>query len=113
MGNVTEYFTGLAGAYARNRPTYPVEAINFIVAGMARPISAADLGCGTGISTRLLAACGVKVVGIDPNRDMLAQASQESTGIEYRQGAGEQTGLPDGSIDLVVCAQSFHWFDPE
>jgi SAM-dependent methyltransferase len=29
------------------------------------------------------------------------------------KGAAEETGLPDGSVDLVTAAQAFHWFDRE
>lgn len=113
----TEYFTGLAGTYAQHRPSYPIEAIDFILDGLSKPIRVVDVGCGTGISTRLLASGGrgAQVVGIDPNADMLARARQENEGnakIEYRIGTGEQTGLADNAFDVVVCAQSFHWFDP-
>ncbi|EGJ28726.1 methylase involved in ubiquinone/menaquinone biosynthesis [Moorena producens 3L] len=33
--------------------------------------------------------------------------------VEIRDGTAQQTNLPDASIDLVACFQSFHWFDPE
>lgn len=115
MPKVTEYFTGLASIYADHRPTYPTTAIDYMLDGLARPVIAADVGCGTGISTRLLAARGARVIGIDPNPDMLEQARRDSStvkdGIEYRGGSGERTGLEDASVDLVVCAQAFHWFD--
>ena len=26
-------------------------------------------------------------------------------------GSAESTGLPDQSVDFIVCAQAFHWFD--
>ena len=81
--------------------------------GLAQPI-AADVGCGTGIATRLLAQRGVSVTGIDPNADMLDEARRRTPAgleINYRVGRGESTGLADASVDLVLCAQSFHWFD--
>jgi SAM-dependent methyltransferase len=109
---VTTYFTGLAEVYNQYRPTYPIEAVKWIVHGCKRPITVADVGCGTGISTRLLARVADRVIGIDPNDDMLAQARRESTdAIEYRTGTGENTTLADGAVNVVVCAQSFHWFN--
>jgi SAM-dependent methyltransferase len=30
---------------------------------------------------------------------------------EYRKGAAEATGLPDGCAAAVLAAQAFHWFD--
>jgi ubiquinone/menaquinone biosynthesis C-methylase UbiE len=119
MRSTAEYFTGLSGVYDANRPSYPVEAIDAVLDGLSRPPTIADVGCGTGISTRLLAARagpGAKIVGVDPNPGMLAQArrASETAGlnIEYRQGTGEHTGLGDSSVDAVVCAQAFHWLRP-
>lgn len=112
-----EYFTGLAQNYAEHRPTYPRSAIAWMLDGFASPIRAADIGCGTGISSRLLAGSGAAVIGIDPNQDMLEQARRASSSaasapaIEYRIGSGEKTGLHEGSVDLVLCAQAFHWLD--
>jgi len=107
------YFTGLASTYAQHRPTYPGEAIAYLLNGLPASCIAVDVGCGTGISSRLLAEHGVRVIGIDPNQDMLDQARRESpSSIEYRIGTGERTGMPDSCADLVLCAQSFHWFNP-
>ena len=71
----------------------------------------ADLGCGTGSLTRMLAARGLEVVGIDPNRDMLEEARSAGGGAEYRGGDAESMGLADRSVALVTVAQAFHWFD--
>lgn len=114
-----DYFSGLAGAYDANRPSYPVEAIDAILADLPRPIVVADIGCGTGISTRLLKARGgtqARVIGIDPNADMLRTAQEASRDgdrdVDYRTGTGECTGLETSSVDVVVVAQAFHWLEP-
>lgn len=115
----TERFSHLAAAYARHRPTYPAAAISWIVrkAGLAPGELIADLGAGTGISTRLLAERGLRVVGIEPNEPMRRLADETpwpgpGPAPRFLDGTGEATGLPDASCDAVVAAQAFHWFDP-
>lgn len=116
----TSYFTGFAGDYARFRPSYAPAAVDAVLEGLAPPVRALDVGCGTGIFTRLMAERGARVVGVDPSHDMLEEARraprpdpERGGAVEYRLGTAESTGLPDASRDLIVCAQAFHWFDAE
>ncbi len=110
----TSRFTGLADVYARSRPDYPKDALDFIVAHCRLGAGAivVDVGCGTGISSRLLAERGLRVIGIEPNADMRQRAAGErgAGNAEYRAGRAEATGLPDTCADAVVAAQSAHWF---
>lgn len=107
-----ERFSAGAALYARHRPSYPAELFDWIAATTAVPRGgvAVDLGCGTGISTRLLAERGYEAVGVDPNETMLDQARRAGGG-RYVRGEAAATGLPDASADLVTVAQAFHWFD--
>jgi SAM-dependent methyltransferase len=116
----TERFTGLAGLYSQYRPDYPVAALEFIIqrCGLKDKSLLVDVGCGTGISSRLFAARGISVIGIEPNADMRRQAELEPFSAEsplpsYRQGRAEATGLPESSADAVLAAQAYHWFQPE
>src|SRR5438128_10355687 len=102
----TERFTGLAGLYSQYRPAYPAAAIDFVVSrcGLNDESMLVDVGCGTGISTRLFAARGIRVMGIEPNADMRRQAETESLASgaprpTYQEGRAEATGLPDASAD--------------
>jgi SAM-dependent methyltransferase len=109
----------LARLYARCRPDYPEAAVDFIMerVGLGRGSVLVDVGCGTGISTRLFVWRGLRVIGIEPNAEMRSQAEAEPTpegalAPEYRAGRGEATGLPDAVADAVLAAQAFHWFEP-
>jgi SAM-dependent methyltransferase len=110
-------FTGLAGDYARFRPGYAPQVATAVLSYVGRAaasIDAADIGAGTGIWTRMLAARGLhSVVAVEPNDDMRAQGIETSRGtdIVWRKGSAEATGLPDGSADLVSMASSLHWAD--
>ena len=115
--NPTGRFTGLAGGYARFRPSYPHEAVQHVLTrcGLAQGSLMVDVGAGTGISTRLFAAEGLRMVGIEPNPDMRAKAAAESAPAgaflpEFREGRAEETGLSSGTVDAVLAAQAFHWF---
>lgn len=112
MSDPADRFTGRAAAYAAARPTYPDEAIDFIFAGAGDPqgLAVADLGAGTGISARLLAARGARVFAVEPNAEMRARCA-ELPGITAVAASAEQTGLPARSVDLVTAFQAFHWFE--
>jgi SAM-dependent methyltransferase len=109
-----ERFSATADLYERYRPSYPAELIDWIVAtaALGPRAAVADVGCGTGISARLFADRGFDVIGIDPNEAMLERARAVG-GPRYATGEATATGLPDGSCDLVVAAQAFHWFEVE
>ena len=109
----TTRFDDRVAAYVRTRPSYPREAIDAVLEGLGEPrkIVAADVGAGTGISARLLADRGVRVLAVEPNEPMRS-AAEPHENIEWRDGTAEATGLDDDSVDLVLCAQSYHWFDP-
>jgi ubiquinone/menaquinone biosynthesis C-methylase UbiE len=110
-------FTGLAVDYARFRPGYAPQVATAILGYVGRDgqsIDAADIGAGTGIWTRMLAARGLhSVVAVEPNDDMRAQGIETSrgSGIVWHKGSAEATGLEDGSADLVSMASSLHWAD--
>jgi ubiquinone/menaquinone biosynthesis C-methylase UbiE len=110
-------FTGLAADYSKFRPGYAPQIVTAILGYLGRDphsVDAADVGAGTGIWTRMLAARGLRsVVAVEPNDDMRAAGIEASRGtqIAWRNGAAEATGLEGRSVDLLSMASSFHWAD--
>ncbi len=111
MTDSKERFSDHAQAYAAHRPGYPPEAIDCALErlGELRTLIVADIGAGTGISSRLFAERGARVIAIEPNAEMRA-AARSHPSIEWRNGTAQATGLESGSVDLVVACQAFHWF---
>lgn len=75
-----------------------------------------DIGSGTGISSEIFLKENYQVIGVEPNKEMREAAERLLAGYKdfiSVDGTAEQTGLPDDSIDLIICAQAFHWFDAE
>ncbi len=112
--NPLQRFSDRAADYSKYRPSYPETALACIFEGLGEParLIAADIGAGTGISARLLASKGARVIAIEPNAEM-RQAAQPHPLVEWRSGSAEATTLPDKAVDLVTCFQAFHWFEPE
>ncbi len=113
--NPTSRFSGLSEVYAKSRPGYPTDAIDFILShcSLTNESTLIDIGSGTGISSRLLSARGPNVIGVEPNDDMRGQAEGEGPDTEnlsYIKGSAEKTSLLDNVADAVLCAQAFHWF---
>ncbi|WP_159885765.1 class I SAM-dependent methyltransferase [Paenibacillus puerhi] len=111
-----ERFSNRVGNYVKYRPSYPAEAIDYLYSkvGMKPDSRIADVGAGTGIFSKLLLKRGSEVIAVEPNQAMREAADQElGAHSAYRSvaAAAEATGLPEQSVDFIVCAQSFHWFD--
>lgn len=102
-----------ADAYERARPSYPAAAVEWMVArtGLGPGMSVVDVGAGTGKLTRLLPAIGARVIAVEPVPAMRAKFEEELPGVEALDGTAEELPLPDESVDVVVVAQAFHWFD--
>lgn len=102
-----------ARGYARARPDYHPQAVTVAarLLELDRPVeTAADLGCGTGMSTRALRAIAAHVIGFDVSHPMLL-AAEALPGVSYARAAAEQLPLQSQSCDLVAAAAAFHWFD--
>lgn len=112
--NPTNRFGDRATGYVKYRPSYPAAAIDAVLADLGRPDSlrAADIGAGTGISARLLGDRGVRVIAVEPNAPM-RDAAAPHPNVTFHDGTAEATGLDPAAFDVVLCAQSFHWFRPE
>jgi len=114
-----ERFMGFAERYDvyRPRPPQAIVAILTQLAQVPRPALVVDLGSGTRLSTTRWAEHADAVVGVEPSADMRRQAQAHTaalavTNIEYRDGYGYATCLPDACADIVTCSQSLHWMEP-
>jgi SAM-dependent methyltransferase len=110
-------FDSLAGDYAQYRPGYApsiVTAVLALVGREAQEVDAADVGAGTGIWTRMLAAQGLgSITAVEPSDEMRRHAvlTSKDHSIVWHRGSAEDTGLPSDAYDLVSMASSFHWTD--
>jgi SAM-dependent methyltransferase len=108
---------GFADVYDDARPSPPATLLRALclLAETERPRLVVDLGSGTGLSTRAWGGLADEVVGLEPNAAMRAVAESRTAdrGVRYVEGLATDTGLADGSADIVTCSQSFHWMEPE
>lgn len=111
-----EKFKGLASFYEAGRPGYAEALIDdlFQKYGVSSDSVIADIGSGTGKFSEQLLKRGVRVYCIEPNEDMRGQSGQvlkKYANCSILAGNAADTALPDGSVDFITAAQSFHWFD--
>jgi hypothetical protein len=143
----TGRFSIRADLYRLYRPTYPGEAIlpmlmaecalGDAMASSNNPVTVADIGSGTGISSRLFltsasiskslseAGKSMLLYGVEPNEPMRKGAEDDLREFEQTEGdpaeagkvfwnsvdgSAETTNLPDNSIDMLVAFQAGHWF---
>lgn len=114
--NSKERFSNRVETYLKYRPSYPKEAVDYLFnnVGLRSNSTIADIGSGTGIFSRLLLERGSNVIAVEPNEAMRMASEQmldSHPNFRIVSGSAEFTGLPEQSVEFIVCAQSFHWFD--
>ncbi|WP_022929824.1 class I SAM-dependent methyltransferase [Patulibacter americanus] len=104
-----EAFGTDAAAYDTLRPSYPDALVEAL---LAPPVSEAlDVGCGTGIASVPLLTRGVRVTGVEPDARMAAVAARHGVATELAHF--ESWDARGRTFDLVLCAQAWHWLDPD
>jgi SAM-dependent methyltransferase len=107
-------FERAAAAYQRGRAGYPHAAIEAILAATdaAPGRTLLELGAGTGKLTSALTGSGARVIALEPVAGMRELLAQTAPAAEPLDAVAELIPLPDGSVDGVIAAQAFHWFEP-
>ena len=108
-------FARAADAYERGRAMFPADAVAAMLAstGAAPGVTLLELGAGTGKLTRSLTGSGARVIALEPVAEMRAKLAAGVPGAELLDAVAEAIPLADESVDAVVVAQAYHWFDPE
>ncbi len=113
----TERFSDRVENYVNFRPSYPAELIALLAeqCHLSQDTVIADVGAGTGKLTELLLPTNSAVYAIEPNTEMREAAEnllKQNNNFMSMAGDSAATGLANDSVDLIVAAQAFHWFEP-
>lgn len=105
-------FGAEAGSYADHRPGYPAAAVAWVLDAATHPVrDVADVGAGAGALTRLLVERALHVTAYDADGQMLAELERRVPDVPTRVAPAESLPLDDASVDAVLVAQAWHWFD--
>lgn len=110
----TGVYAQKAGQYAAGRAGYAAKAIERIASLVPAGLCVADIGSGTGILSQELVQRGYRVYGVEPSKAMRQKAEARLVGEDgfvSIAGTAEQTGLLQNSVDCIVAASAFHWFN--
>ncbi len=102
-------FAAVADAYDRARPSYPLEAVEWLTGKVAATV--VELGAGTGKLTDRLLELRHDVLATDPLDEMLDHLRRRHPDLRVVKATAEAIPAATRSVDTVVAAQAFHWFD--
>lgn len=105
-----DLFSNQAGVYARYRPGYPPDLIDYVLSLVEGRDYAWDAATGNGQAAKLLAPHFRRIAATDISKNQLAEAV-ENPRISFSVSPSEKTSFADASFDLVTVAQAYHWFN--
>ena len=114
----TQRFSSRVETYLKYRPHYPQAVIETLeeACQLTPDCVVADIGSGTGFLSELFLKNNNTVLAVEPNREMRVAGENYCRQYEHFHSinaTAEATTLSDNSVDFVVAAQAFHWFDYE
>jgi SAM-dependent methyltransferase len=108
-------FGAEAAAYERARPSYPPDAVDWLVDALAIPDRGrvCDLAAGTGKFTRLLAPRlpHAQLLAVEPVAGMRSLLATSRPDVPVIAATAEAMPFARASLDGIAVAQAFHWFD--
>lgn len=103
-------FSAQASDYARFRPHYPAEMIQYIMSNVTQHHTALDVATGNGQVAVALSPYFKEVYAVDISEKQLSNATQLYN-VHYKVASAEDLGFKDSAFDLITVAQAIHWFD--
>jgi SAM-dependent methyltransferase len=105
-------FDAGADVYEQARPTYPPDAVAWLVGHLriATGARVADVAAGTGKLTRLLPS-DARIVAVEPVPGMRTTFAAMCPGVPMVAATAELLPVAGGALDAITVAQGFHWFD--
>lgn len=115
MNKFYNLFDNKAALYAANRPSYSHHVLEYLQKNLGFSSSAlgADIGCGTGQLTKILAKYFNSVYAVEPNTSMMQECQkylQNYKNIHYICNSSENTNIDSNKLDYISVAQAFHLF---
>jgi SAM-dependent methyltransferase len=110
-------FRELANYYTTGRPTYPRLLARRVadLVGLNGSQTVLDLGTGPGFLALDFYPFAGKVIGVDPEPEMLnaarRNAAKAGVSIEFVGGSSGDLGPQFGRLHLVTIGRAFHWMD--
>jgi SAM-dependent methyltransferase len=108
-------FGAEADAYERARPSYPADAVDWLVDALRVPAGGrvCDLAAGTGKFTRLLIPRlpDAELMAIEPVAGMRQVLAASLPGVPVTAATAEAIPYAAATLDGITVAQAFHWFD--
>lgn len=109
-----DHFSGASSAYSAHRPPWPERLFRTVAQLAPTTDHAVDCGCGSGQASVPLSRFFRRISAFDASENQIAVARRKPhpSHLRYRVGRAEQMELEDGCADLLLAAQSAHWYRP-
>src|SRR5579884_1962681 len=102
--------SAMADGYATARPPVHARIWQRVLPHItARVRRALDVGCGAGLSTRVLLDCADQCIGMDRSESMVRHGAATAPGAHFLVGSAEALPFVAGSIDLISAAGSLNY----